>query len=180
MTFLRSAVILIVLLIGWSEPALTDGISSATVKMVNANGEHVGGATLTDTSNGVLIRLTLLPNRQGIAPGTHAFHIHEIGKCEPPFKSAGDHFNPLGKTHGLLNQSGAHAGDFSNIHVPDKGTLTVEFIAPQLFLKQGKNILRDSDGSALVIHAKGDDYRSDPAGEAGDRIACGVIEKSSN
>ena len=177
MTVLRSAVILIAILIGWNDPGRANDISSANVKMVNTSGQQIGEATLTETSSGVLIRLTLLPNHPGIAPGTHAFHIHQTGKCEPPFKSAGEHFNPLGKTHGLLSESGSHAGDFPNIHVPDKEALTVEFVAPEVSLKQGKNTLRDSDGSALVIHARGDDYKSDPAGEAGDRIACGVIEK---
>ena len=180
MTLLRSAGILIAILVGWGGHSLANDASPAKVKMVNAKGQEVGEATLIDTPNGVLVRLTLLSNRPGIAPGTHAFHIHETGKCEPPFKSAGEHFNPLGKTHGFLSESGPHAGDFPNIHVPDKGALTVEFEVPQISLKQGTKTLRDSDGSALVIHARGDDYKSDPAGEAGDRIACGVIEKSSN
>jgi len=176
MTLLRSSVILIAVFVGGH--ALAN--DATKVKMLNAKGQEVGEATLSETPNGVLVSLTLLSNRPGIAPGTHAFHIHETGKCEPPFKSAGDHFNPLGKTHGFLSEHGAHAGDFTNIHVPDKGALTVEFVAPELSLKQGKNTLKDSDGSALIIHAKGDDYKSDPSGEAGDRIACGVIEKSSN
>jgi Cu-Zn family superoxide dismutase len=178
MMLLRSPAILIAILLGWGGHALAN--DTTKVKMLNAKGQEIGEATLTETPNGVLVRLTLLPNRPGVMPGTHAFHIHETGKCEPPFKSAGEHFNPLGKTHGFLNESGPHAGDFPNIHVPDNGALTVEFEVPQLSLKQGKSALRDADGSALVIHARGDDYKSDPAGEAGDRIACGVIEKSSN
>jgi superoxide dismutase, Cu-Zn family len=176
MTLLRSSVILIAIFVGGH--ALAN--DATKVKMLNAKGQEVGEATFTETPNGILLRLTLSPNHPGIAPGTHALHIHQTGKCEPPFKSAGDHFNPLGKTHGFLSESGPHAGDFPNIHVPDKGALTVEFEVPQLSLKQGKNTLRDSDGSALVIHAKRDDYKSDPASEAGDRIACGVIAKSSN
>jgi Cu-Zn family superoxide dismutase len=180
MTLLKGSVILIAILVGWRGYTLANDAGSTTVKMVNAKGQEVGEAILTETPNGVLVRLTLRSNPPGIAPGTHAFHIHETGKCEAPFKSAGDHFNPLGKTHGLMSEHGAHAGDFPNIHLPDKGALTVEFVAPELSLKQGKNTLRDTDGSALVIHAKRDDYQSDPAGEAGDRIACGVIEKSSN
>jgi Cu-Zn family superoxide dismutase len=178
MTLLRSSAILIAILVGWGGYALAN--DATKVKMLNAKGQEVGEAILSETPNGVLVSLTLLSNRPGIAPGTHAFHIHETGKCEPPFKSAGEHFNPSGKTHGFLSEHGTHAGDFANIHVPDKGAFAVEFVAPQLSLKQGKNTLRDSDGSALVIHAKGDDYKSDPSGEAGDRIACGVIEKSSN
>jgi superoxide dismutase, Cu-Zn family len=178
MTLLRSSAILIAILVGWGGYALAN--DATKVKMLNAKGQEVGEAILSETPNGVLVSLTLLSNRPGIAPGTHAFHIHETGKCEPPFKSAGEHFNPSGKTHGFLSEHGAHPGDFANIHVPDKGAFAVEFVAPQLSLKRGKNTLRDSDGSALVIHAKGDDYKSDPSGEAGDRIACGVIEKSSN
>jgi superoxide dismutase, Cu-Zn family len=180
MTLLKSAVILIAILVGWGGYALANDASSTNVKMVNAKGQEIGEATLTETPEGVLVRLTLLPNHPGITSGTHALHIHEAGKCEPPFKSAGEHFNPLSKSHGLLSDSGPHAGDFPNIHVPDRGGLTVEFVAPAVSLKQGKSTLRDSNGSALVIHAKADDYKSDPAGEAGDRIACGVIEKSSN
>ena len=125
------------------------------------------------------MRLALVPNPPCITPGTHAFHVHQVGKCEPPFKSAGDHFNPSTKKHGLLDKGGGHAGDLPNIYVPDRGSLMVEFVAPKFSLKRGKNSLLDSDGSALVIHAQGDDHKSDPAGESGDRIACGVSEKSS-
>jgi Cu-Zn family superoxide dismutase len=158
-TLLIRSVMLIAFLVGWSGQALANDVGSTNVTMVNSKGQGVGEATFTETPNGILVRLTLSQNHPGIAPGTHALHIHQTGKCEPPFKSAGEHFNPLGKTHGFLS---------------------VEFEVPQLSLKQGKNTLRDSDGSALVIHAKRDDYKSDPAGEAGDRIACGVIEKSSH
>jgi Cu-Zn family superoxide dismutase len=99
-----------------------------------------------------------------------------VGKCEPPFKSAGDHFAPQKHGHGFLSKSGRHAGDMPNIHVPENGALTVEFFVPDVRLKDGSNALMDKDGSALLIHAKPDDYHSDPSGNAGDRIACGVIE----
>jgi Cu-Zn family superoxide dismutase len=171
--------ILIMILVGWYEHGLANDSDPGISRMINTNGQQIGEAILTETSHGVLVRLALVPNPPGITPGTHAFHIHQVGKCEPPFKSAGDHFNPFGKRHGFLDKEGGHAGDFPNIHVPDSGPLIVEFVAPKLSLKQGKNSLLDSDGSALVIHAQGDDYKSDPAGESGDRIACGVIEKSS-
>ena len=175
----RMIAIVITVLLGWHGRGLGGETSSTKVKMVNTNGQEVGEAALTQTPQGVLIRLSLPQKAARITPGTHAFHIHEVGKCEPPFKSAGEHFNPRGRKHGFLEAGGGHGGDLPNIYVPESGPLTTEFMAPQLSLKQGKNNLLDADGSALVIHARGDDYKTDPAGESGDRIACGVIEGSS-
>ena len=110
-------------------------------------------------------------------PGVHAFHIHAVGKCEPPdFKSAGPHFNPDQTRHGIMSPEGPHAGDLPNIHVPADGKLEVEFLNPVVTLSQ-ESALLDEDGSAIVIHAGADDYKTDPAGNAGDRIACGVIAK---
>jgi Cu-Zn family superoxide dismutase len=142
------------------------------VPLHNGTGEHVGEAKLLQTPHGVLLHLHL----SACAPGTHAFHIHTIGKCEPPdFTSAGGHFNPDGNAHGLLNTHGKHAGDLPNIHVPESGTLTLEVLVPAVALKEGKTRLLDTDGSALVVHTGPDDYRTNPAGAAGQRIACGVI-----
>jgi superoxide dismutase, Cu-Zn family len=108
--------------------------------------------------------------------GEHAFHIHAVGKCEPPFTTAGDHFNPGGKKHGLEAADGSHAGDMPNLHVPSNGDLSVEVVNPTMTLAKGRpNSVFDADGSSIVIHAKADDYKSDPAGNAGDRVACGVI-----
>lgn len=148
----------------------------ATIK--NTKGEEVGVARITETPQGVWITVTLPARPAGIEPGIHAFHVHEVGKCEPPFKSAGGHYNPLGKKHGIFAKEGKHAGDLPNLHVPENSALTVEYFVPQLTLDRGKARLLDDDGSALVIHAKADDYKSDPAGDAGDRIACGVIERA--
>jgi Cu-Zn family superoxide dismutase len=150
---------------------------SAKVRMINSNRQEVGEATLSETPHGVLIRLNLRQKPEGISPGTHAIHIHNVGKCEPPFKSAGDHFNPMNKKHGFFEKQGKHIGDLPNIHVPENAPLTAEFLVPQLSLRGGKTSLFDSDGSALVIHQGADDYSTDPAGNAGDRIACGVIEQ---
>ncbi|MEW6296618.1 MAG: superoxide dismutase family protein [Thermodesulfobacteriota bacterium] len=149
---------------------------SAAVQLVNTEGDRVGEAKLTQTPHGVLIALDL----SKAPPGTHALHIHEVGKCEPPFESAGEHFNPFGKQHGFLDEKGRHAGDLPNIHVPQSGELTVEVLATRVTLREGENRLFDDDGSALVIHEQADDYRSDPAGDAGARIACGVIADSSS
>jgi superoxide dismutase, Cu-Zn family len=150
----------------------------AKAKMINGNRQEVGEATLSETPNGVLIRLNLRQKPEGISPGTHAIHVHNTGKCEPPFKSAGEHFNPMNKKHGFFGKEGKHLGDLPNIHVPESAPLTVEFLVPQLSLGGGKTSVFDADGSALVIHQGADDYSTDPAGNAGDRIACGVIEHS--
>jgi superoxide dismutase, Cu-Zn family len=145
------------------------------ISVINAEGKEIGQASITDGPNGVIIGLKLNEKPAGISTGSHGFHIHAVGKCEPPFKSAGDHFAPQKHRHGFLSEAGGHAGDLPNIHVPQNGDLMVEFFVPDVRLKQGKNALLDRDGSALVIHAEKDDYRSDPSGNAGDRIACGII-----
>jgi Cu-Zn family superoxide dismutase len=145
------------------------------ISMINGDGKEVGHATITDGPNGVIVGLRLNEKPPGISPGAHGFHLHAVGKCEPPFKSAGDHFAPQKHTHGFLSEKGSHAGDLPNIHVPHNGELMVEFFLTAVRLKQGKNRLLDQDGSALIIHANQDDYRSDPSGNAGDRIACGII-----
>ena len=120
--------------------------------------------------SGVLIDANL----SAVPPGYHGFHIHEVGKCEPPdFKSAGGHFNPEEDRHGLMTDAGPHAGDLPNIHVPENGKLRIEMLH-QLVSLQG---LLDDDGSAIVIHEGPDDYVTDPTGNAGARIACGVIIK---
>ena len=149
---------------------------SAKAQLKDAGGKDVGTAELTQTPAGVLIRLSLT----GLPPGEHGFHIHAVGKCEPPFESAGPHFNPGNKHHGMLSGEG-HAGDMPNLHVPSSGELSIELINAAVTLEPGKpNALFDSDGSSLVIHAGKDDYRSDPAGNSGDRIACGVISAESS
>ena len=144
---------------------------SASASLKDASGNQVAKATLTNAKEGVLIRLDL----SAVPAGEHAFHIHAVGKCEPPdFKSAGPHFNPDTSKHGLMNPEGPHAGDMPNLHVPADGKLSIEVLNPTVTLSADSALL-DEDGAALVIHAGSDDYKSDPAGNAGDRIACGVI-----
>ena len=151
-------------------PVLAADQASAVLK--DAQGAELGKATLTATPGGVLISLDLT----ALPAGDHAFHIHAIGKCEPPdFKSAGGHFNPDSTKHGLMNPEGPHAGDMPNLHVPEGGKLKIEVLNPTVTLEAES--LLDDDGSAIVIHSGSDDYTSDPAGNAGDRIACGVITK---
>ena len=145
----------------------------ASAAMKSPDGKDVGSVELLQTPNGVL----LTANFRSMPPGTHAFHVHAVGKCEPPFKSAGGHYNPGNKKHGILVEGGPHGGDMPNIHVPDSGSLTIEVLNTGISLKKGAgNTVFDPDGSAIVIHAKGDDYKSQPSGAAGARIACGVIK----
>jgi Cu-Zn family superoxide dismutase len=147
--------------------------ASFDVKMIDANNKPVGTAKLTQTAHGVLISVDL----HHLKPGVHAIHIHETAKCEPPsFKSAGGHDNPAHKQHGFMVAEGPHAGDLPNLDVPASGKVKAEFIAHDETL-EGPDGLFAGDGSALVIHAKSDDYKSQPAGDAGGRVACGVIQK---
>jgi Cu-Zn family superoxide dismutase len=146
----------------------------ANAQLKDKSGKAVGDVDLTQGPGGVLLRISL----KGVPAGEHAFHIHAVGKCEAPFESAGPHFNPTNHKHGMMAGEG-HAGDMPNLHVPQGGELKVEIVNRAITLEKGKpNSVFDSDGSALVIHAKADDYKSDPAGNAGDRIACGVIQES--
>jgi len=152
--------------------ALPAQAQTAKATLKDQAGKEVGAVQLIETPHGVLLKLAL----KGAVPGEHAFHIHAVGKCEPPFTSAGGHFNPAAKKHGLAVAEGAHAGDMPNLHIPANGDLMVEILNGGVTLAKGKpNSVFDTDGSAIVIHAGVDDYKSDPTGNAGDRIACGVI-----
>jgi superoxide dismutase, Cu-Zn family len=148
--------------------------ATATAEIKTADGKKIGDVTLEETAHGVLVHGKLT----GAPAGDHAFHIHETGKCEAPFKTAGGHWNPGKKHHGAKNKEGMHAGDLPNLHIPADGNLEFDALVPGATLTQGKEAILDADGAALVLHATGDDYASDPAGNAGDRIACGVIAKA--
>jgi len=147
--------------------------SSKTVVLRDQRGKAVGKVTLMDTAHGLLVRGSL----KGLSRGLHAIHFHETGKCEPPFKTAGGHFNPTQKAHGLMDPGGLHAGDLPNLIVPKGGKVEFEVFAEWLTLGDGPNTVLDADGTALVIHARADDYRTQPSGDAGDRVACGVITR---
>ncbi len=144
--------------------------AGATATIHDASGNLVGNAAFTDTHDGLLVT----GNVSNVGLGAHGIHIHTVGKCEAPFTSAGGHFNPGGKKHGFKAADGPHLGDLPNIHTPSAGSLAFEFMLPGVTLK-GNNALLDADGAAIVIHATQDDYMTDPAGNSGARIACGVI-----
>ena len=146
---------------------------TAKAALQTAEGKDAGSVTLTQTPSGVLLSLTV----KGLPAGEHAFHVHAVGKCEAPFTSAGGHFNPDKKKHGLMAADGAHAGDMPNLHIPASGELSVEVLNSAVTLEKDKpNSVFDADGSAVVIHAGKDDYKTDPTGDAGGRIACGVVQ----
>ena len=147
---------------------------NARAELKSAQGQDVGTATFTPAKQGVGVTL----NVRNLAPGVHGIHIHEAGKCDAPdFKTAGGHFNPAGKHHGSLNPQGEHAGDLGNLTVGAKGTAKVKLTAKGVTLGEGENSLFHPGGTSVVIHANPDDLKTDPAGNAGPRIVCGVITK---
>ena len=145
------------------------------VEMKNAKGESMGVATITEKKGaGVQIALDL----KGLPAGEHALHFHMTPKCEgPDFTSAGGHFNPTAKKHGMQNPEGPHAGDMSNFTVAAGGTAKATVSNANVTLGAGANSLFANGGTALMVHAAADDMKSDPAGNAGARIACGVVTK---
>jgi len=175
MKLLRCASLLAAIAIS-SLPSIVTVEAAETAKAVlkDAKGEDMGSVSLTQISAGVLLQLSL----KGVPAGEHAFHIHAVGKCEPPgFESAGGHFNPGSAHHGLMSGPG-HAGDMPNLHAPASGALDLEVLNNAITLDKDKpNSVLHPGGTAIIIHAGKDDYMSDPAGNAGGRIICGVIDE---
>src|SRR5207247_9127442 len=152
--------------------ASAQGQSRAYAELKDKNGKSIGTANLREEAGGVVIQLQV----KGLTPGLHAVHVHAVGKCEgPAFTSAGGHFNPLQRKHGLKNPDGAHAGDLPNMLVTKDGSGRFESKTDAITLHAGPASVFDIDGSALVIHVGVDDYITDPTGNAGDRAVCGLI-----
>lgn len=168
----------IILASGWArlfvDLALGKTAATAKADLTNSKREKVGTAKLKEAPKGMSLSLEV----SNLPPGVHGFHIHTVGACDPPdFKSAGGHFNAEGKKHGWENPEGHHAGDLQNLTVDAHGKATVKVVVPGVRLGDGPNSLFHPQGTALVIHADPDDMKTDPAGNAGTRIACGVISK---
>ncbi len=152
----------------------TSAIAGATAAVMDAAGHELGTLTLADGATGLTVSGTL----RGLAPGVHGIHIHTVGMCEAPkFTTAGGHWNPTTKMHGSENSQGPHFGDMMNITVGADSSATVQLTTMGGSL-HGADMLMDADGAAVVVHATADDYKTDPSGNSGDRIACGVIKGS--
>lgn len=157
-----------------SVPVSAPDALTAKALMYNTENELIGEVAFQETEKGVELSAIL----NSLKPGEHGIHIHEVGKCErPTFESAGAHYNPAKKQHGIENPKGPHVGDLPNLTADENGEVHLNLMAPQFTLKKGeKNSLFDADGSSVVIHEKADDYKTDPSGNSGARIACGVIQ----
>ena len=156
-------------------PLTAHAQESASARMMNAEGEEIGTVTLNATASGLV---HVIAEVADLPPGPHGFHIHQTGQCDPAsgFESAGGHYAG-DKEHGVMVEGGPHPGDFPNVNVGQDGVLKAEFFTDRVSLGDGgENPLMDEDGSAVMIHSGPDDYASQPSGDAGDRIACGVIE----
>jgi superoxide dismutase, Cu-Zn family len=146
----------------------------AHADIVNAQGQKIGTAIFSPADGGVKIDIDVAQ----LPPGIHGVHIHAVGKCEgPDFKSAGGHLNPNAKEHGKDNPKGPHAGDLTNIEVDAGGHAKASLSDSFVVLGDGPNSIFHDGGSALVIHEKVDDYKTDPSGNSGARIACGVVQQ---
>lgn len=150
--------------------------AGANAILIDSEGQEIGNVGFWQLEQGV----RLFAQAEGLPPGIHAFHIHENGQCDTPdFESAGGHYNPTDHQHGWHNPDGPHAGDLPNVHVPEGGLLAVEYFTDAVSLEDGAEATLFPDGgTAVVIHEGADDYETDPAGDAGARIACGVIERA--
>ena len=167
----------IVFAIAGLSPAESQAVPQAKAVMINVEGKEIGMASLEEAAGGVQVHVQV----SGLTPGSHGFHIHSVGKCDPPdFKSTGPHFNPAGKKHGKQNPQGPHAGDLPDLVVGKDGTGSLDVLVPDVTLTgDGPNSLFHPGGTSFVLHASADDNTTDPSGNSGARIVCGVITRLS-
>ena len=169
------ATVLLILLFLLIHMANAAAQTQARADIQDGAGKNIGRAVLSERGGGVLMTV----NVKGLPQGLHAVHVHAVGKCEgPAFTSAGGHFNPLKKKHGFKNPDGPHAGDLPDMYVNKDGVGRYEVLIENITLGAGQTSVFDADGSTIIVHATADDNVTDPAGNAGDRIACGVITKA--
>lgn len=145
----------------------------AIPRLIDASGKEIGRVEMREDANGVTLRLTA----EGLPAGTHGVHLHEKGVCDPPFDSAGAHWNPMSKQHGRDNPMGAHLGDLDNMDASAGSAAEKTFTIAGGSIGGDENQLADANGTSLVIHADRDDYKTDPSGNSGARIACAVLAK---
>jgi Cu-Zn family superoxide dismutase len=170
-----SALLATLLLAGCAGMTAPPADNTARAELRNPGGQPVGTASFTQVGPALRVVVEV----QGLPPGVKAVHVHAVGRCEGPnFSSAGGHFNPMGRQHGALNPAGPHAGDLPNLTVGPDGRGRLESTTELMTLRSGSTSVFDGDGSALVVHGAPDDFRTDPTGNAGARIACGVITRS--
>ena len=155
-----------------SDPDASLNLPPGTVvaSLRDSNGTNLGTLTIAETGTGLATTGTL----RGLTPGVHGIHLHTVGRCEPPFETAGGHWNPLVRQHGFENPNGPHGGDMQNITVSSDGRAMVNVTTP-MGTRRGANGLLDTDGASVVVHAAPDDYKTDPSGNSGARVACGVV-----
>ena len=170
MTRLKTATLLAILAAG---PVMAAETASLSADLADGEGNARGTVEATETPSGMMhVKIQLMDVPQGI----YGAHLHETGLCEgPDFKSAGGHLAQDGEDHGVLSENGPHIGDMPNVHVPENGAITVEYFIPEL----GADLISDDDGTAFMLHAQADDLTSQPSGDAGDRMLCGVLAEAS-
>jgi superoxide dismutase, Cu-Zn family len=169
-------VILVLAACGDGEAPVQEPSQEIEVTMMNNEEEEIGNATFAEADNGLTITL----EAEGLEPGMHGIHIHNAGMCEgPDFDSAGEHYNPTDAAHGFDHEDGPHAGDLENIEVADDGTVSTELNAESVSILEENldNTLLTDEGTALIIHSGEDDYQTQPSGDAGTPVACGVISE---